>query len=86
LRVARAQPLGANQTWAADFIHDSWFNGRRFRAFAVFGEWSRESALALANTLERIATIVLLSESTVVRTTLLKSSQNSLSGNFAPSR
>ena len=43
LRVVRAQPLAANQTWAVDFIHDSLFNGRRFRAFAVLDEWSRES-------------------------------------------
>jgi putative transposase len=43
LRVGRAQPVAANQTWAVDFIHDSLFNGRRFRAFAVLDEWSRES-------------------------------------------
>jgi putative transposase len=43
LRVVRAQPLAANQTWAVDFIHDSLFNGRRFRAFAVLDEWNRES-------------------------------------------
>lgn len=35
--------MGANQTWAVDFIHDSLFNGRRFRAFAVLDQWSRES-------------------------------------------
>jgi putative transposase len=43
LRVGRAQPLAANQTWAVDFIHDSLFNGRRFRAFVVLDEWSRVS-------------------------------------------
>ena len=43
LRVVRAQPLAANQTWAVDFIHDSLFNGRQFRAFAVLDEWSREN-------------------------------------------
>lgn len=43
LRVVREQPLVANQTWAVDFIHDSLCNGRRFRAFAVLDEWSRES-------------------------------------------
>jgi putative transposase len=43
LRVVRAQPVATNQTWAVDFIHDSLFNGRRFRAFAVLDEWSRES-------------------------------------------
>jgi putative transposase len=43
LRVVRAQPQAADQTWAVDFIHDSLLNGRRFRAFAVLDEWSRES-------------------------------------------
>jgi putative transposase len=43
LRVGPAQPLAANQTWAVDFIHDNLFSGRRFRAFAVLDEWSRES-------------------------------------------
>jgi putative transposase len=38
LRVMRAQPLAADQTWAVDFIQDSLFNGRRFRAFAVLDE------------------------------------------------
>jgi hypothetical protein len=31
LRVAREQPVAANQTWAVDFIHDSLTNGRHFR-------------------------------------------------------
>lgn len=35
--------MAANQTWAVDFIHDSLISGRRFRAFAVLDEWSRES-------------------------------------------
>ncbi len=35
--------MGANQTWAVDFIHDSLINGRHFRAFAVLDQWSRES-------------------------------------------
>jgi putative transposase len=43
LRVVREQPVAANQTWAVDFIHDSLISGRRFRAFAVLDEWSRES-------------------------------------------
>jgi len=43
LRVLRARPLAANQTWAVDFIHDRLISGRRFRAFAVLDEWSRES-------------------------------------------
>jgi putative transposase len=43
LRVMRARPVAPNQTWAVDFIHDSLFNGLRFRAFAVLDEWSRES-------------------------------------------
>jgi putative transposase len=43
LRVVRAKPTTVNQTWAVDFIHDSLFSGRRFRAFAVLDEWRRES-------------------------------------------
>jgi len=43
LRVMRDRPMAANQTWAVDFIHDCLFNGRRFRAFAVLDEWSRQS-------------------------------------------
>ena len=43
LRVPRERPVAANQTWAVDFIHDSLISGRRFRAFAVLDEWSRES-------------------------------------------
>jgi putative transposase len=43
LRVLRERPVAANQTWAVDFIHDSLISGRRFRAFAVLDEWSRES-------------------------------------------
>ena len=43
LRVVRERPVAANQTWAVDFIHDSLISSRRFRAFAVLDEWSRES-------------------------------------------
>ena len=43
LRAMRERPVAANQTWAVDFIHDSLMSGRRFRAFAVLDEWSRES-------------------------------------------
>jgi putative transposase len=43
LRAVRERPVAANQTWAVDFIHDSLMSGRRFRAFAVLDEWSRES-------------------------------------------
>jgi putative transposase len=43
LRVARERAVAANQTWAVDFIHDSLISGRRFRAFAVLDQWSRES-------------------------------------------
>jgi putative transposase len=35
--------VAANQTWAVDFIHDSLSSRRRFRAFAVLDQWSRES-------------------------------------------
>jgi putative transposase len=43
LRVPRERPVGANQTWAVDFIHDSLINGRCFRGFAALDQWSRES-------------------------------------------
>ncbi len=43
LRVVRERSVAANQTWAVDFIHDSLISGRRFRAFAVLDQWSRES-------------------------------------------
>jgi putative transposase len=43
LRAVRERPVAANQTWVVDFIHDSLMSGRRFRAFAVLDEWSRES-------------------------------------------
>jgi putative transposase len=43
LRVPRERPVAANQTWAVDFVQDSLRSGRRFRAFAVLDEWSRES-------------------------------------------
>ena len=42
LRVVRERPLAVNQTWAVDFVHDGLINGRRFRAFTVIDEWSRE--------------------------------------------
>ena len=41
--MARERAVAANQTWAVDFIHDSLISGRRFRAFAVLDQWSRES-------------------------------------------
>jgi len=43
LRVERSLPSGANQAWAMDFIHDSLWSGRRFRAIVVIDEWTRES-------------------------------------------
>jgi putative transposase len=42
LRVVRERPQTLNHTWAADFIHDALFDGRRFRVLAVIDEWSRE--------------------------------------------
>ena len=41
--MARERAVVANQTWAVDFIHDSLISGRKFRAFAVIDQWSRES-------------------------------------------
>jgi len=43
LGVVRDRPVAANQTWVVNFIHDSLISGRRFRAFAVLDECSRES-------------------------------------------
>ena len=42
LRVVRERPQAINHTWAADFVHDALFNGRRFRMLTVIDEWSRE--------------------------------------------
>jgi len=41
-RVVRELPAEPNAAWAADFIHDSLFDGRRFRALTVIDEWTRE--------------------------------------------
>ena len=41
--MERSLPSGANQAWAMDFIHDSLWSGRRYRALTVIDEWSRES-------------------------------------------
>ena len=43
LRVVRPLPTAANKIWAMDFIHDSLWSGRRYRALAVIDQWSRES-------------------------------------------
>jgi putative transposase len=42
LRVVRERPQALNHTWAADFVHDALFDGRRFRVLAVIDEFSRE--------------------------------------------
>jgi putative transposase len=42
LRVVRERPQALNHTWAADFVHDALFNGRRFRVLAIIDEFSRE--------------------------------------------
>jgi putative transposase len=41
-RVVRELPGTPNAAWAADFIHDSLFDGRPFRALTVIDEWTRE--------------------------------------------
>ena len=41
-RVVREQPRALNDAWALDFVHDSLFDGRHFRALTVIDEWSRE--------------------------------------------
>ena len=42
VRVVREPPRALNDSWAVDFVHDSLFDGRRFRALTVIDEWSRE--------------------------------------------
>jgi putative transposase len=41
-RVGRPPAAGVNESWSMDFVTDSLFNGRRFRALTVVDNFSRE--------------------------------------------
>ncbi len=41
-RVAREQVQQINESWSMDFVSDSLFNGRRFRALTIVDNFSRE--------------------------------------------
>jgi putative transposase len=41
-RVERPVASTLNDSWSMDFVADSLFNGRRFRALTVVDNWSRE--------------------------------------------
>ncbi len=43
LRVVRPAPTRVNQRWSMDFVMDSLWNGRRFRALTIVDDFSRES-------------------------------------------
>jgi putative transposase len=61
LRVVRERPQALNHTWAADFIHDSLFDGRRFRVLSIIDQWSREclaTEVDASLTGERVARVV----------------------------
>lgn len=49
LRVERAAPTRVNEGWSMDFVTDSLFNGRRFRALTLVDEFSRESPAVESN-------------------------------------
>jgi putative transposase len=41
-RAPMAIPQGANQRWSVDFVQDTLFDGRRFRALAIVDDFTRE--------------------------------------------
>ena len=41
-RIQRPQASSFNDSWSMDFVADSLFNGRRFRALTVVDNWSRQ--------------------------------------------
>ena len=41
-RVERPEPQQMNQSWSMDFVSDVLFDGRRFRAFTLVDNFSRE--------------------------------------------
>ena len=42
IRVERAAASVINECWSMDFVSDSLFNGRRFRALTIVDNFSRE--------------------------------------------
>jgi putative transposase len=38
-------PVGPQERWSMDFVHDALADGRTFRVFTVVDQWSRESPL-----------------------------------------
>ncbi len=49
-RLAMVLPIRANQTWALDFVSDSFICGRRFRLLAVVDAFTKENLLSIADT------------------------------------
>lgn len=49
-RLATVLPTRANQTWALDFVSDSFICGRRFRLLAVVDAFTKENLLSIADT------------------------------------
>jgi putative transposase len=49
-RLATVLPTRANQTWALDFVSDSFICGRRFRLLAVVDTFTKENLLSIADT------------------------------------
>ena len=39
------RPVGVNERWSMDFVHDQLADGRAFRTLTVIDNWSRESVL-----------------------------------------
>jgi putative transposase len=49
-RLATILPTRANQTWALDFVSDSFSCGRRFRILAVVDAFTKENLLSIVDT------------------------------------
>jgi putative transposase len=49
-RLQAVLPTRANQTWALDFVSDSFICGRRFRLLAVVDTFTKENLLSIADT------------------------------------
>jgi putative transposase len=43
-------PIGPNQRWSLDFVHDQMIDGRRFRILAVVDDYTRECLALVADT------------------------------------